>query len=109
MNTRKLSLITVVAAALLAPALSMADTPWVPANNEQGYNYDPAHATSSPQGVQGRSAPIAAAPGALFSETGSPTTMPSTATGKTREQVRNEYLNMSAAEKQRMQELYRGN
>ncbi|NML17071.1 hypothetical protein [Azohydromonas caseinilytica] len=99
MNTRKFSVVAALAAALLAPAVSMADSPWVPANNNQGYQYQPDHGHTD-KGAAGRSA---------ASINTAASTSAAAASGKTREQVRNEYLNMSAAEKQRMQELFRGN
>ncbi|WP_157119371.1 hypothetical protein [Azohydromonas lata] len=104
MNARKSSMMAVIAAALLAPALSMADSPWVPANNNRGYTYQPDHGSAA--GVQGRSVGSAAAPSALLREGAPQDTTPS-ATGKTREQVRSEFLNMSAAEKQQWRELNR--
>lgn len=106
MNARKFSIVTAVAVTLIAPALSMADTPWVPDNTDRGFSYQPDHGSTA-AGAQGRSAGTAVAPGALLREGTSQDTAPSAATGKTREQVRNEYLNMSAAEKQRLRELNR--
>lgn len=100
MNTRKSMMAAVIGAALLTPALSMADTPWTPANNERGYTYQPEDARSLTHSAQGRSAAGTVASGAQRG---------STASGKTREQVRNEVLNMSLAERQRMQDLFRGN
>lgn len=100
MNTRKSLMAAVIGAALLAPAVSMAGTSWTPANNNRGYTNQPEDARSLTHGAQDRSAAGAVAPGAL------PGT---TASGKTRDQVRNEVLNMSPAERQRMQELFRGN
>lgn len=99
MNTRKSTVVAALAAALLAPTISMADSPWVPANNNQGYRYQPDHGKMD-KGAAGRSAVTVNTPAS---------TSGATAIGKTREQVRNEYLNMTAAEKQRMQELFRGN
>ena len=82
MSARKFSIATAVAAALLAPALSMADSPWVPANNERGYNYQPDHGSTA-VGAQGRSAGTAAAPGVLLREGPPLDTFPSSAGGKT--------------------------
>lgn len=105
MTIRKLSVVAALAAMLLAPAISMADSAWVVANN-QGYQYQPDHG-SSVVGAQGRSAGTSTEPGVFLRE-GPPldTTLAAVA-GKTREQVRNELLDMSAAEKQRMQEFNR--
>ncbi|MDZ5455698.1 MULTISPECIES: hypothetical protein [Azohydromonas] len=99
MKTRKLSAVATLSAVLLAPAVSMADSPWVPANNNQGYRYQPDHGSTS-TGAGGRSAAGVSTPDAASTA--------SATTGKTREQVRNEYLNMSAAERQRLQEMFRG-
>lgn len=106
MNARKSSMMAVIAAALLAPALSMADTPWVPNNTERGFSYQPDHASTA-AGAQGRSAGTAVAPGMLLREGAPLDTAPSTATGKTREQVRAELLSMSAAERQQLREQFR--
>lgn len=106
MNARKSSIMAVIAAALLAPALSMADTPWVPDNTDRGFSYQPNHAGTA-AGAQGRSAGTGVAPGVLLREGPPLDTFPSAATGKTREQVRNEYLNMSAAERQQLREQFR--
>lgn len=106
MNTRKLSAVAALSAVLLAPAVSMADSPWVPANNNQGYRYQPDHGSTS-SGAAGRNAAGVSMPDAAVRESAPPSTA-GTTSGKTREQVRNEYLNMSAAERQRLQELFRG-
>lgn len=107
MNTCKPLMAAVVGAALLAPALSMADAPWIPANNNRGYTNQPEDARSLTHGAQGRSAAGAVAPG-VRQESAPLSTSPSTVSGKTREQVRNELLNMSPAERQRLQEVFRG-
>lgn len=106
MNARKVSIVAAIAAALLVPALSMADSPWVPANNNQGYRYQPDHGNTD-KGVQGRTANVATSPDVLIREGAPLDTFPASTSGKTREQVRNEYLNMSAAEKQRQREIFR--
>lgn len=99
MKTRQFSAVVALSAVLLAPAVSMADSPWVPANNNQGYRYQPDHGSTG-TGAAGRSATgVSTLDDARA--TGAPT-------GKTREQVRNEYLNMSPAERQRLQEVFRG-
>ncbi|WP_066338663.1 hypothetical protein [Azohydromonas lata] len=104
MKTRNFSAVVALSAVLLAPAVSMADSPWVPANNNQGYRYQPDHGST---GAAGRSAPGATTPDTALRESAPPSTAGAT-TGKTREQVRNEYLNMSAEERKRLQELFRG-
>ena len=107
MNTHKFSIMAALAAALLAPAPSMADSPWVPANNERGYTYQPDHGSAAP-GAQGRSAAgTAVSPGVLLRSGPPLDTFPAATSGKTREQVRNEFLNMSAEERQRLRELNR--
>jgi hypothetical protein len=107
MNAHKFSILTAVAAAtMITPALSIADSASTPANDRSGYSSLPNHGRS-PAGAQGRSADTAVAPGALWLEGAPSDTAPSAAAGKTREQVRNEFLNMSAAERQRMREFNR--
>jgi hypothetical protein len=112
MNTRKLSLITAVSAALLAPALSMAqNAPWSPANNNNGFSYQPTQAGSAAPGAQGRSAAMGAAvsPDTLIREGAPLDTFSAGSSARSAEQVRGEFRRLSATEKQSLQDVTRGN
>lgn len=109
MNVRKSSMMALVAATLLAPALSMANTEWHQENNNQGFSYHPEHAKSMLSRAQVQGDARSAATSSIIREGAPLDTFPAATSPKTREQVRNEYLSMSAGEKQRMQAFLGGN
>lgn len=108
MKARKSSLVAFAAAALLAPTLTMAGSEWHLANNNHGFTYHPEHAKSSLSRAQVQGEARSAEPSQLIREGAPLDTLPEAAPGKTREQVRNERLSMSADERQRLQPLVQG-
>lgn len=110
MTVRKPLPLSLIALALTiaAPGLASASALYHPAGGEVGMTTHPDHVQSNmSRGDVLRSVDVARKDGtlAILSRGGA---LPVKATGgsKTREQVQQEYLNMSAAEKQRIQELY---
>lgn len=108
MKARKSSLVALAAAALLAPAVSMAGSEWHLANNNRGFSYHPEHAKSTLSRAQVQGEARSAGPGQLIREGAPLDTAPVAAPGKTREQVRNERLSMSADDRLRVQQLVQG-
>lgn len=108
MKARKSSLVALAAAALLAPTLSMAGSEWHLANNNRGFTYHPEHAKSSLTRAQVQSEARSAGPSQIIREGAPLDTAPVAAPGKTREQVRNERLSMSAEDQLRVQQLVQG-
>ena len=108
MIIRKPLALSLIALAIAAPGLASASSLYHPAGGEVGFTTHPDHVQSNvSRGEVLQSVEAARKDGtlAILSRGGA---LPVKATGpsKTREQVQQEYLNMSAAEKQRIQELY---
>ncbi len=91
-----------VAAALLAPTLSMANSEWHQESTDQGMSYHPEHAQSTLTRAQVQADARSAAPGLIVREGPPLATFTAVTPTKTREQVRNERLSLSAEEKQRL-------
>lgn len=91
-----------VAAALLVPALSMANSVWHQENTDQGLSYHPEHAQSTLTRAQVQTDARSAAPGLIVREGPPLDTFPAATQTKTREQVRHELLSLSIEEKQRL-------
>lgn len=103
MKARRLSSVgLLVAAALLAPTLSMANSEWHQENTDQGMSYHPEHAQSTLTRSQVQAAARSVAPGLIVREGPPLDTFPAATPTKTREQERNERLSLSAEEKQRL-------
>ncbi len=111
MNIRKSILLSAVAVAFVAPGLSSATSLWYPTQGESGGELRQDHFQSTKtradilQELQ-----VARKDGSLlskFEEEGG-STVPATTerTGKTRAQVQNELVTMSAEDKQRARALY---
>ncbi|MBX9610645.1 MAG: DUF4148 domain-containing protein [Burkholderiales bacterium] len=108
MIVRKPLTLSLIALAIAAPGLVSASSLYHPAGGEEGFTTHPDHFQSAmSRGDVLESVAVARKDGtlAILARGGA---LPVKATGpsKTREQVQQEYLNMSAAEKQRIQELY---
>ena len=108
MIVRKPLALSLIALAIAAPGLASASSPYHPADGEVGFTTHPDHFQSAMSRAEVlQSVAVARKDGtlAILSRGGA---LPVKASGpsKTREQVQREYLNMSAAEKQRIQELY---
>lgn len=108
MTVSKPLALSLIALAIAAPGLASASALYHPAGGEVGMTTHPDHVQSNvSRGEVLQSVEAARKDGtlAILSRGGA---LPVKATGgsKTREQVQQEYLNMSAAEKQRNQELY---
>jgi hypothetical protein len=108
MTTRNSLVFSLAALVLAIPGLASASAQYHLAGGEIGYTTHPDHVQSSKsRGEVMQSVDAARKDGtlAVLSRGGA---LPSKATGpaKTRDQVQQEYLGMSAAEKQRMQEMY---
>ncbi|NML17072.1 hypothetical protein [Azohydromonas caseinilytica] len=109
MKSRQYQIVTLVAAALLAPAISMANTEWHQENSDRGFSYHPEHAQRTLGRAQVQSDARSAEPGRIIREGAPLDTFPAATSTRTREQVRSEQLSLSADEKQRLQQLTRGN
>ncbi|MDZ5455697.1 MULTISPECIES: DUF4148 domain-containing protein [Azohydromonas] len=92
-----------IGAALLAPALAMANAEWHQENTDQGLSYHPEHAQSTSTRAQVQADARSAAPGLIVREGPPLDTFPAATQTKTREQVRHERLSQSPEEKQRLQ------
>ena len=107
MIIRKPLALSLIALAIAAPGLASASSLYHPAGGEVGFTTHPDHvqgALSRGDVLQSVAAARQDGTLAILSRGGA---VPAKANGaaKTREQVQQEYLNMSAAEKQRLQEL----
>lgn len=109
MKSQKFASTALVIAALLAPAVSMAAGEWHQENTDRGASYHPEHAKSPLSRAQVQGEARATEPDRLVREGAPLDTFPTAAADKNREQVRAEVLGMTAAEKQRLQTMYRGN
>jgi len=108
MIVRKPLTLSLIALAIAAPGLVSASSLYHPAGGEEGFTTHPDHFQSSlSRGDVLESVTVAREDGtlAILARGGA---LPVKATGpsKTREQVQQEYRNMSSAEKKRIQELY---
>ncbi len=108
MTTRKSLALSLAALVIAAPGLASASSLYHPTGGEIGYTTHPDHVQSTKsRGEVMQSVEAARKDGtlAVLSRGG---TLPVKAAGpaKTRDQVQQEFLGMSAAEKQRLQEMY---
>ena len=108
MTIRKPLALTLIALAIAAPTLASASSLYHPVGGEVGSTTHPDHVQSSmSRGDVLESVAMARKDGTLaILSRGSALPVKATAPSKTREQVQQEYLNMSAQEKQRLQELH---
>ena len=108
MNVRKPFTLTLIALAIAAPSLASASSLYHPAGGEVGFTTHPDHfqSTTSREDVL-QAVAVARKDGTLaILQRGGALPVKATGSSKTRAQVQQEYLNMSAAEKERIQELY---
>ena len=108
MNIRKPIARSLIALTITAPGLASASSLYHAADGEVGVTTHPDHvqSTVSRDDVL-RSVEIARKDGSLAAlSRGGSLPIKATSSPKTREQVRQEYLNMSAEEKQQIKELY---
>ena len=110
MNVRKSTLTATLAATLLLPGLAFANMVWHPASNETGYTFHPDHVmTSTRTRAEVQREAVQAARDfqwrCLTSERGACAPDRAAGSAKTRDEVKRELLSMSAAERQRLQEL----
>lgn len=113
MNIRKSLLLSVVAVAFAAPGLSTATSLWHASNNDSGDTFHPDHLKSTKTRAEVmQELKIAQQDGTLPTvaemNRNYPVIKQGPGSGKTRAEVQNELLTMSAEEKKRMQELYHG-
>ncbi|RYF32138.1 MAG: DUF4148 domain-containing protein [Comamonadaceae bacterium] len=108
MTVRKPLTLSLIALAIAVPGLVSASSLYHPASGEVGATSHPDHVQSNvSRGDVLGSVELARKDGTLsILSRGGAVPIKATAPSKTREQVQQEYLNMSAAEKQRFQELY---
>ena len=108
MIVRKPLTLSLIVLAIAAPGLASASSLYHPAGGEVGFTTHPDHFQSSMSRAEVLQSVAAARKDGTLAILQRGGVLPVKATGpsKTREQVQQEYLNMSAAEKQRIQELY---
>ncbi|ANY62993.1 hypothetical protein [Comamonas aquatica] len=108
MIVRKPLALSLIALAIAAPGLTSASSLYHPAGGEEGFTTHPNHFQSSLSRADVlESVAVAREDGTLaILSRGDALPVKATSPSKTREQVQQEYLNMSSAEKQRIQELY---
>ena len=108
MTVRKPFALSLIALAIAAPSLASASSLYHPAGGEVGFTTHPDHFQRSMSREEVLQSVAAARKDGTLAILQRGGVLPVKATGpsKTREQVQQEYLNMSAAEKQRIQELY---
>ena len=108
MIVRKPLTLSLIVLAIAAPGLASASSLYHPAGGEGGFTTPPPHFQSSMSRAELLQSVAAARKDGTLATLQRGGALPVKATGpsKTREQVQQEYLNMSAAEKQRIQELY---
>ncbi|WP_084267668.1 DUF4148 domain-containing protein [Azohydromonas lata] len=97
-----------VTAALLAPALSMANTVWHQENTDQGLSYHPEHVPSTLTRAQVQAEARSAAPSLIVREGPPLDTFPAAARAQSRDQVRQDALSLSPEEKQRLHAAAQG-
>jgi hypothetical protein len=106
MTVRKPFTLTLIALAIAAPSLASASSLYHPAGGEVGFTTHPDHFQSTTSREDVLQA-VARKDGTLaILQRGGALPVKATGSSKTRAQVQQEYLNMSAAEKERIQELY---
>lgn len=110
MNIRKSILLSVAAVVIAAPGLSLASSLYHEAGGDASFTLNPDHVKGTTTRVAVlQEVDVARKNGYLQRiQAGGSVPVKATAPGKTREQVRQELLNMSAQEKQRMQDLFAG-
>jgi hypothetical protein len=112
MNIRKTILLSAAAIAFAAPGLSSATSLWYPAKGDSGGEFRADHFESTKTREEVAQAVLTAPKDAdsfATNERNRPTKEAAkTGKSKTRAEVQQELLNMSAEEKQRMRELYSG-
>lgn len=108
MTIRNPLALALIAFAIAAPGLASASSLYHPAGGEVGFTTHPDHFQSSLSRSDVLESVVAARKDGTLAILQRGGALPAKAMGpsKTREQVQQEYLNMSAAEKQRIQELY---
>lgn len=108
MIIRKPLALSLIAFAIAAPGLASASSFYHPANGEVGFTTHPDHFKSSmARDDVLQLVAVARKDGTLaILQRGGALPVKATDPSKTREQVQQEYMNMSAAEKQRLQEMY---
>ena len=108
MTVRKPLTLTLIAFAIAAPGLASASSLYHPADGEVGMTTHPDHMQSTmSRGDVLQAVEVARRDGTLATlSRGGSMPIKATSSPKTREQVRQEYLNMSAEEKQQIKELY---
>lgn len=109
MKSGKHASATLVVAALLTPAVSMAAGEWHQENSNRGFSYHPEHAQSTFSRSQVQNEARAADPNRLIREGAPLDTFPAATAANSRGQVRAEVMGMPAADKKRLQTMYRGN
>ena len=109
MIVRKPLALSLIALAIAAPGLASASSPYHPADGEVGFTTHPDHFQSAMSRADAPQVTVARKDGTLaIIARGGALPVKAMSPSKTREQVQQEYLSMSAAEKQRMKELYSG-
>ena len=110
MIVRKPLALSLIALAIAAPGLASASSLYHPADGEVGFTTHPDHFQSAMSRADALQAvTVARKDGTLaIIARGGALPVKAMSPSKTREQVQQEYLSMSAAEKQRMKELYPG-
>ena len=110
MIVRKPLALSLIALAIAAPGLASASSLYHPAGGEAGFTTHPDHFQSAMSRADALQAvTVARKDGTLaIIARGGALPVKAMSPSKTREQVQQEYLSMSAAEKQRMKELYSG-
>ena len=110
MNIRKSILLSVAAVVIAAPGLSLASSLYHEAGGDASFTLNPDHVKGTTTRVAVlQEVDVARKNGYLQRiQAGGSVPVRATAPGKTREQVRQELLDMSAQEKQRMQDLFAG-
>ena len=108
MNIRKSILLSVAAVAIAVPGLSLASSLYHYAGGDASFTIHPDHVKGTTTRAEVlQEVDVARKNGYLqHLQAGWSVPVKATGPGKTREQVRQELLNMSAQEKQRMQDLY---
>ncbi|OJV62595.1 MAG: DUF4148 domain-containing protein [Burkholderiales bacterium 64-34] len=108
MNTRKSLAFSLAALAIAVPGLASASSLYHPAGGEIGYTTHPDHVQSTKSRAEVIQSVEAARKDGTLAVLSRGGVLPIKATGpaKTRDQVQQKFLDMSAAEKQRMQEMY---
>lgn len=107
---RTATLLPLLAVALVAPSVALADSEWHFTGGEAGYTSFPDHvkSTKTRAEVLGELEQAKADGSYYYLQRGVPAPSRNTGPGKTREEVVNELVNMTPEERARMKELYFG-